>query len=77
MVHLPTLNAMRKHYESNLEQMVKEHPGEYVLYEGRPENVRATYYSSKKEMEDATNKYKDNYGATFLVEKIPSKTHRF
>jgi len=77
MVHLSTLEAMREKFRDNLQQYVKEHPGEFVLFEGDASEINATFYKTRKELEQATAKYKGLFGPTFLIEQIPFKTHRF
>jgi DNA-directed RNA polymerase subunit RPC12/RpoP len=78
MVNLPLLEEMRKEFESDLKEYIKEHPGELVLFEeGESGKIYKTFYKTKKELENAIEKYKGIFGATRLIEKIPIKTHRF
>lgn len=78
MVHLETLERMREHYKQYLEQYVTHHPGEFILIEGRPLNpLKVTFYKTEGELKGATEKYEGRFGPTFLVEQIPTKTHRF
>ena len=33
MIHWPTIEAMQEKFNENLEQYIKEHPNEFVLFE--------------------------------------------
>ncbi|MEK6952364.1 MAG: hypothetical protein AABX29_05085 [Nanoarchaeota archaeon] len=74
MVHLKTLDRMREYLSQNLEQYVREHPGEFILIEGCPFNpLTITFYKTQEELNAATRKYEGLYGPTFLVKQIPTK----
>lgn len=74
MVHLPTLEAMRRKLNDNLKQYIEKHPGQFVLFEGTPlMRIHANFYRTSRQLEEAIAKSK----GTTLVELIPVKTHRF
>ncbi len=75
--HSKILERMRKMFEDNLQHYVKEHPGEYVLFETNGLEITETFYETKEELYRATAGYEGLFGPTFLIEKIPEKTHRF
>lgn len=74
MVHLETLERMRKHFGENLEEYVRNHSGQFVLIEGCSLNqLTVTFYRTQEELRVATKKYEGLYGPTFLVEQIPTQ----
>lgn len=77
MVHLPTFEAMRRELRDNLQKYVEEHPGEFVIFERGPFGIVTTFYKRRIDLEEAVAKYRTLFGATFLSEQIPLKTHRF
>lgn len=77
MVHVPTLNIMRRRFDENLQQYVKEHPGEFVLIEGDAFDPKVTFYKTEEELSKSTEKYKGKFGPTFFSSYVPVKTHRF
>jgi hypothetical protein len=78
MVNLPALQAQRQHYDSNLQQYVKEHPGEWVLIEGGTSSeLKVSFFKTRAEYLRTVDKYKGMYGPTYHAEQIPVRTHRF
>jgi len=71
MVNLATHQAMQRQLEENLPQYVREHPGEFVLFEGNWAKIETTFYKTKGELEKALEKYKGKYGPTTLSREIP------
>ena len=69
MVHLETLNRLKGIYNSQLKELVKEHPGEYVLIE---DNDKISFFSDEADLNSATEKYRSLLGPTLLVTKIPT-----
>lgn len=73
MVSLEVWKKLRKHYESNLEKYVKEHPEEYVLLEDGS-NIKESFYKAETELEEyISDKYGNNIGYTVFSEKIPKE----
>ena len=78
MIHWPTIEAMQEKFNENLEQYIKEHPNEFVLFEEGPKNFKTTFYKTREEVDQAINKDKGHFSrSNYLVKDIPSKTHRF
>jgi hypothetical protein len=77
MIHWPTIEAMQEKFNENLEHYVKEHPNEFVLFEGDPRNLKTTFYKTREEVDQAINAKGPFSGSNYLVKDIPSKTHRF
>jgi hypothetical protein len=70
MVHLDTHQEMEKKYRNNLEQYIREHPGEFVLFE-KDGKIEETFYKTEKELDKAIEKYKGLFGPTFFSAQIP------
>jgi hypothetical protein len=77
MVHWPTIEAMQEKFDQNLEQYIKEHPNEFVLFEGEPRNLKTTFYKTREEVDQVIKNKGPFHGSSYLVKEIPSKTHRF
>ena len=80
MVHWPTVEAMRKHIDSNFQRYYAEHPGEFLLLEIKENKFVESFYKTENELKEATKKYKKGTvvgGPAYRVEEIPLKTHRF
>lgn len=78
MAYGPTIEAMEEEYSRNLEHYIKEHPNEFVLFEGEPRDISTTFYRTRDEVEQLIEKDKGHFsGLSYLVKNIPSKTHRF
>lgn len=69
MVELSVLKNMRRVFNENLEQYVKEHPGEFVVFDGPASNI--IFYKTELEAINYLKKYSRDNGATYLIEKIP------
>lgn len=74
MVHINTLKRMQNLFDRNIEQYVRDHPGEYVFMEEKGPKVSVTFYSKQPELERELVKYKkrpDGTAPTCLLEKLP------
>jgi hypothetical protein len=77
MVHWPTIEAMEEEYTKNLEHYIKEHPKEFVLFEGEPKDLKATFYKTREEVDEVVRKKGPFSESSYLVKDIPAKSHRF
>ena len=79
MVHLETLERLRRHYKENERRYVTEHPSEYVLLEPLDfSGVKESFFEKESDLEKAVSKYSGLCGPTFEHRKIPpADTHKF
>lgn len=71
MANLEKLKEMHGHFYSNLPRYIKEHPGEFIVYDGSCANI--SFYAKKEEAQKILAKYENIAGHTFLIEEIPKK----
>ncbi|MFT4326593.1 MAG: hypothetical protein ACMXYK_03780 [Candidatus Woesearchaeota archaeon] len=78
MVHLETLNRLRTYASDHAKEHYKAYPGKIILFEPAEKGtVGVTILNSEDELKQAVNKYRNMFGPTYHIERIPEKTHRF
>ena len=74
MVHLPTLNGMRKHYKDHVREYIRAHGGEYILIEsGKNFDFEISFFRTRSGLDRAIKKYGGFYGPTILTERITKR----
>ncbi len=72
MVNIPTLEAMKKDFEDNLGNYVREHPGEFVLYEGSVmRGITHRFFETRESVVSEVEKHGLVCGFNYIIEKIP------